>query len=274
MIAYYEAEGDPELSDEDREFYTIGGFARFVDEHTSPVRDATIGDLLVERSYHEVGARLAGTYDIASGEHTLGAEDAEALLGMLTSLQPADDPGVKTIIFFGSGNGNHPLHIGDRLRINGMADLQRGGGSTKFAVRCEEATSRAGLRDQVAVEGFSLPTEDEWEYLCGGGSRTLFRWGNSLVESDTWYSAGSDPNLLEVPNRQGLRIAYDQFQCEVVDAPVGVKGGDGGYSMHDGIGTLPMLFPLATFFRPDDGTRQDDNLSGGYHFYRRIIRLT
>lgn len=28
--------------------------------------------------------------------------------------------------------------------------------------------------------GFSLPTADEWAYLCGGGCRTLFPWGDGL----------------------------------------------------------------------------------------------
>ena len=27
---------------------------------------------------------------------------------------------------------------------------------------------------------FTLATEDEWEYLCNGGARTLFRWGDTL----------------------------------------------------------------------------------------------
>ena len=28
------------------------------------------------------------------------------------------------------------------------------------------------------LEGFRLPTTDEWEYACSGGATTLFRWGN------------------------------------------------------------------------------------------------
>ena len=34
----------------------------------------------------------------------------------------------------------------------------------------------AGLEKQ----GLSLPTADEWSYLCGGGCRTLFPWGDGL----------------------------------------------------------------------------------------------
>ena len=30
----------------------------------------------------------------------------------------------------------------------------------------------------------SLPTPDEWAYLCGGGCRTLFPWGDGLDYSD------------------------------------------------------------------------------------------
>lgn len=39
--------------------------------------------------------------------------------------------------------------------------------------RTDYDTLLAGLEQQ----GFSLPTADEWAYLCGGGCRTLFPWG-------------------------------------------------------------------------------------------------
>ena len=42
--------------------------------------------------------------------------------------------------------------------------------------RTDYDTLLAGLEQQ----GFSLPTADEWAYLCGGGCRTLFPWGDGV----------------------------------------------------------------------------------------------
>ena len=36
------------------------------------------------------------------------------------------------------------------------------------------------LLEQMEKQGLSLPTADEWAYLCGGGCRTLFPWGDGL----------------------------------------------------------------------------------------------
>jgi len=41
-------------------------------------------------------------------------------------------------------------------------------------------------------ENFALPTEDEWEYICGGGSRTLFRWGDSFDYEMNLYHFNAD----------------------------------------------------------------------------------
>ena len=38
-------------------------------------------------------------------------------------------------------------------------------------------TEYEALLDQLKKQGLSLPTADEWAYLCGGGCRTLFPWG-------------------------------------------------------------------------------------------------
>ena len=39
-------------------------------------------------------------------------------------------------------------------------------------------------------QGLSLPTADEWAYLCGGGCRTLFPWGEMCIRD-----SGADGQL-------------------------------------------------------------------------------
>ena len=60
--------------------------------------------------------------------------------------------------------------------------------------------------------GFSLPTADEWAYLCGGGCRTLFPWGDGLDYSMRlrWFEDMDEdenrPYDIEEPNFFGLSI--------------------------------------------------------------------
>lgn len=158
--------------------------------------------------------------------------------------------------------------MADHITLVGTVSLIRTG--PVFQVWRHERTNHADLSEAVTAGGFALPTEDEWEYLCGGGARTLFRWGNDLP--DLPYGYGDEAGTLQHPNRQGVRIAYDQFMTEALDDWAVAKGGDGGLSMHDGIGMLPMLLPLSTFFRsPSEG--RDADLSGGYDVFRRVLRL-
>ena len=78
----------------------------------------------------------------------------------------------------------------------------------------------AGLEKQ----GLSLPTADEWSYLCGGGCRTLFPWGDGLDYSMRlrWFEDMDEdenrPYDMEEPNFFGLSIAYDPYMREVVQA--------------------------------------------------------
>ena len=78
----------------------------------------------------------------------------------------------------------------------------------------------AGLEKQ----GLSLPTADEWAYLCGGGCRTLFPWGAGLDYSMRlrWFEDMDEdenrPYDMEEPNFFGLSIAYDPYMREVVQA--------------------------------------------------------
>lgn len=125
---------------------------------------------------------------------------------------------------------------------------------------------------------FTLPTEDEWEYLCNGGARTLFRWGDTLEDViKEIYNVGAvggdnQETILEQPNALGLFIAYNSYKNEIIDNTSYTKGGDGGSSLCGGDGAIYVLPCYTAFYRnPIDNCGHV--LLKNYFCYRRIIRL-
>ena len=131
----------------------------------------------------------------------------------------------------------------------------------------------AGLEKQ----GLSLPTTDEWAYLCGGGCRTLFPWGDGMDYSMHLHHFESQDNEdkpfdMEEPNFFGLSIAYDPYMREIVKADVFTTcGGDGGRSICGGLGIFLGFLPCSPHCKPE--VQEDKELNGDYDFYRPIIRV-
>lgn len=139
------------------------------------------------------------------------------------------------------------------------------------AERCE-LMGREELIKRLEDKNFSLPTEDEWEYLCGGGCRTLFPWGESFY-NELMANKNGVQNL-EKPNFFGLSIAYDSYQQEVL-LDKGLKGGDGGVSCCGGWPAMSCL-TASPYFTPDFMAEEgeEDSLMEDYNFIRRVIRIT
>ena len=126
----------------------------------------------------------------------------------------------------------------------------------------------AGLEKQ----GLSLPTADEWAYLCGGGCRTLFPWGDGMDYSMHLHHFESPededkPFDMEEPNFFGVSIAYDPYMREVVKAgQFTTCGGDGGRSICGGLGIFLGFLPCSPHCKPE--VQEDKELNGDYDFYR------
>ena len=69
-----------------------------------------------------------------------------------------------------------------------------------FQICIYNRTDYDALLARLEKQGLSLPTADEWAYLCGGGCRTLFPWGgwNGLLHAFALvrgYGGGRGPAL-------------------------------------------------------------------------------
>lgn len=213
----------------------------------SPPRTVQIGPMLVERRLNEIGWR-------------------ETLLG---------DPGVWNNVeirgaiekFKRSEFDCYIEYEQYRLRKNAHGEVE---------LHLYEPVSYSAFKAWVAEDNFTLPTENEWEYLCGGGSRTLFRWGDSFdydMRLRHFEAAQPDKTLydLELPNQFGLEIAYDPYKYELVDGAPHFKGGG---NLCGGLDMTMGYLPVATYYR-DLNLEDDplDDVASNYHFYRRVFRL-
>lgn len=139
--------------------------------------------------------------------------------------------------------------------------------------------------ESLAAQGFRLPTSDEWEYLCAGGTTSLFRWGNEhpmdKYPTDTYKSMGKSrlPKVLpEVEfmehwelNCFFLSIAQDTYECEIVAEPGIIRGGDGGGAVCGGYGYFLGWLPLATAFIDKSLGERSRNKPVDSWFVRRIV---
>lgn len=144
----------------------------------------------------------------------------------------------------------------------------------------EDAPSLIQAVHSLKEGPFTLATEDEWEYLCNCGARTLFRWGDTLDNVlDEIYNVGCvskkneiTSSVLNQNNNFGLFISYNSYKMEIIDSTQYTKGGDGGCSICGGDGPIYVLPCYTAFYRyPVDENEQ--SLSKHYYSYRRMIRL-
>lgn len=100
--------------------------------------------------------------------------------------------------------------------------------------------------DSLAEAGLRLPTPDEWEWACGAGATTLFRWGDDCP-TDRYSVDGPGPH--SELNAWGLKIGQDPYEDERTADPAVVCGGDGGGMICGGAGFFLGWLTLATSFR-------------------------
>ncbi|KGP81286.1 MULTISPECIES: hypothetical protein [unclassified Paenibacillus] len=251
--------------------YGVENVDSFLCSQMSPVREVHIAPMLVECSNHSLGWIEVTEAEAVAQENACLAEELEK--------------------FKLSDLNQYELHQEFRL-------VRQGEAVQIFSFN-EDLTLDYLIKEEEK-SGFGLLTEDEWEYLYGGGCRTLFPWGDSFdytmklkhfgsleaVEGrvDEWAEPGRSlleederPYDLELPNFFGIQFAGDPYTYELtVDASGTMipKGGDGGAMICGGMGLLVGFLPAAAvYYRDGNAGELDWEEMIDYMNYRRVIRL-
>lgn len=196
---------------------------------------------------------------------------------------PLDDERLTTDSFF--EKAMHTLKTSPNEKYSYTVDesyrLEKNG--NEICAFLYEPCSYDELIQEIASAGFRLPSEDEWEYLCGGGTRSLYPWGDRLDHQKKYHHFAADkdksePYFLDTPNHFGIVIANNPYHYEVMmDSEWFLKSGDGGCSICGGEGLDAGYLSVATYYRDvnifDEEMNFKDEITGDYTFVRRIKRI-
>lgn len=217
-----------------------------IKESVSPLRKINISPMIVKRELQPIGLKYEGVFDRRNMKKGNLSEDA---------FQKA----LKVL-----GSGCTEFHLNGCIMYDYSFYEVNPGKHDLYDIYSINKIKYEDFLKQEKKGRFSILTEDEWEYICGNGTRTLFRWGNnfdySKFDNGDYYS----------PNIFGLYIAYNPYEYEVVDSLCTVKGGDGGCACCGGDGEFYSIFPLSPYYRDNSKAEMID---GHYYFYRKIYRL-
>ncbi|MBF5033110.1 MULTISPECIES: hypothetical protein [unclassified Micromonospora] len=199
--------------------FGLPSLTEFVDSMTSPVRDVDMPAMLVA---------------------------VDAFDPCEVPLAP-DDPRVRELVAAAGGRfgGVRTFRSGDGLTV----EFDRTTGQVVRARAIREVSyddAMAGLADL----GLRTTTPDEWEWACGAGAATLFRWGDDCPGDGYPYDHRTGPHRQD--NLWGLAIGQDPYRHEATTERTVVCGGDGGGATCGGSGFFLGWLTLATAYRDED----------------------
>ncbi|WP_312499161.1 hypothetical protein, partial [Enterococcus sp.] len=226
----------------------------YVNESTSPLRKAEIAPMLVQCYALPVGSTFVGILNTVTAEfrghverYNLFADDLQATFHRPTSFEES----LRYALPQGIVKENHYY-----AALHPLTD--------DYMLFDHQAVSQTMLQTRLAAEGFSLLSEDQWEYCCGAGTRRLFRWGNEKSCED------------------GMTLpAYELLEPNMFGCMYGLAD---GWELTDGLSlkmdkltacghSLLDALPYATYYRSRQILQPEKVLSPQDYRYRKAILI-
>ena len=250
-----------ELNESAAEF-GVDDVEELLGQQMSPVREAEIAPLLVEYGLNSLG----WTQVSAEEAEDYGGEELQEAIAHLEE------------------RNSHSYELYQSFRVERRKD----GHGLDYYVFNEDLLLEEFV-EEVHSRGYDLLTEDEWEYLFGGGVRSLFPWGDSWnykMKLRHLENLAEDPHqdyVLELPNAFGIQFAGDPYKYELTvphsggsdhSEPFIPKGGDGGSLLCGGSSVVMGYLPAtATAYRDPSAKELEWEEIIDTMYFRRIVRL-
>lgn len=231
--------------------------AQIVNQETSPLRKAEICPMIVSKFSTPFGASFIGDFDPITASFTGEVEKFYPFQwAFKKQIQPQLTPEEAL-------TWEYPEEILEKnsyyARLNKEKNI--------YHLYTHEICTLEEQKKKLRRFNFYLPTEDEYEYVMGGGSRKLFFW--SGVQN---FFDGKEivPSFQQIENMFGLEVDLTNHRQQLLASTSLLKPAQINFSAPT---FLEGILPLSPYARKKAQLVETDKLDANDFGYRKITRL-
>lgn len=238
---------------------SLEGISDYINEHTTDLRKVKIPAMFVQKYALPAGTEFLGIFDTVTGTFEgeveqffpLEKQICEKLFPRLSAAESLSWSFPKTLL------------EKDQFYLEFLPE------SDYYFVYSHSDCTHAELKLSLKREGFSLLSEDQWEFAVGAGTRRLFRWGNELLIQEN-ESGRHIQSKMDGANMFGLVIDTQRDRYELTSDPTAIKLTQKGSNQSS---LIEEMLPLATYFSSNHVILPEQKLGPTDYLYRKAILI-
>lgn len=249
---------EPEENDAEDRLDTVEGLDLYINHSTTLLRKVNIPPMLVATRSLPVGCTFKGVYHCVTGEFQ-GDQSFFSCYqqDILRCLQTTTENPLVTFTYEKSILENQKFYLEQIPQTD------------SYSLYAHKQQTYQEQQQQLEQYGFHFLSEDQWEYVVGGGTRRLFRWGNEVS-----IDPSSDPSCAYQKMRQknmfGLSVDCTEKHYELTSDPFTVKLGRVSANEKS---LIKRLIPFSSYYQSYHQLAIDQQLDPSLYSYRKAIVL-
>ncbi|MGX7243687.1 DUF7278 family profilin-like fold-containing protein [Enterococcus quebecensis] len=238
---------------------SLEGISEYINDHTTNLRKMAIPAMFVQKYALPAGTEFLGIVDTVTGTFE----------GEVERFSPFEEQICEKLFPVLSASESLSWSFPKWLLEKNQFYLEFLPESNYYFVYSHKDCTHDELKLSLKREGFSLMSEDQWEFVVGAGTRRLFRWGNELLIQEN-ESGRQIKSKMDGSNMFGLIIDNQKNRYELTNNPTASK-----LTKQSPIenSLIEEMLPLSTYFSSDHMILPEQKLSPTDYLYRKVIKI-